>query len=52
LEKAGQVIGDFDVLIASTAIRHDITLVSGNDRHFQRIIKLFGQLDFEHWELN
>jgi tRNA(fMet)-specific endonuclease VapC len=52
LEKAGQVIGDFDVLIASTAITHDITLVSGNDRHFQRIITLFGQLAFEQWDVN
>jgi tRNA(fMet)-specific endonuclease VapC len=52
LEKAGQVIGDFDVLIASTAITHDVTLVSGNERHFQRIISLFGQLDFEQWNVN
>jgi tRNA(fMet)-specific endonuclease VapC len=52
LEKAGQVIGDFDVLIASTAITHDVTLISGNDRHFKRIIKLFGQLDFEQWSVN
>ncbi len=51
LEKAGQTIGDFDVLIASTAIRHDITLVSGNTRHFQRIMTLFGQLEFEEWEI-
>lgn len=49
LEKAGQVIGDFDVLIASTAIKHEATLVSGNERHFQRIITLFGQLEFEQW---
>jgi hypothetical protein len=32
------LIGDFDVLIASTAITHDVTLVSGNERHFKRII--------------
>jgi tRNA(fMet)-specific endonuclease VapC len=51
LEKAGQVVGDFDVLIASTAITHAMTLVSGNDRHFQRIIRLFGQLTFEHWDV-
>lgn len=51
LEKAGQVIGDFDVLIASTAIKHDMTLVSGNARHFQRIITLFGQLEFEEWDI-
>ena len=52
LEQAGQVIGDFDVLIASTAITHDITLVSGNERHFQRIVNLFGQLQFEQWNVN
>lgn len=52
LEKAGQMIGDFDVLIASTAITHDVTLVSGNERHFKRIISLFGQLQFEQWDVN
>lgn len=52
LEKAGQVIGDFDVLIASTAITHDVTLVSGNERHFKRIVTLFGQLQFEQWDVN
>jgi predicted nucleic acid-binding protein len=51
LEKAGQIIGDFDVLIASTAITHDLTLVSGNERHFRRIITLFGQLNFEQWNV-
>lgn len=52
LEKAGQMIGDFDVLIASTAITHDVTFVSGNERHFKRIISLFGQLQFEQWDVN
>jgi tRNA(fMet)-specific endonuclease VapC len=52
LEKAGQVIGDFDVLIACTAIARKLTLVSGNERHFQRIVTLFGQLDFEQWDVN
>jgi predicted nucleic acid-binding protein len=46
------VIGDFDVLIASTAITHDVTLVSGNERHFKRIVSLFGQLQFEQWNVN
>jgi tRNA(fMet)-specific endonuclease VapC len=50
LEKCGQVIGDFDVLIASTAINSDVTLVSGNERHFKRIVTLFGQLQFEKWD--
>jgi tRNA(fMet)-specific endonuclease VapC len=52
LEKSGQMIGDFDVLIASTAIRNDVTLVSGNERHFNRIVTLFGQLQFESWDIN
>ncbi len=52
LEHAGQVIGDFDVLIASTAMTHDLTLASGNERHFSRIVNLFGQLDFEKWDVN
>jgi tRNA(fMet)-specific endonuclease VapC len=52
LEKGGQVIGDLDVLIASTAISNDITLVSGNERHFKRIVTLFGQLQFEKWDMN
>ncbi len=54
LEKAGQVIGDFDMLIACTAIARKLTLISGNERerHFQRIITLFGQLDFEQWDVN
>ncbi|MBD3308221.1 hypothetical protein GF339_17375 [candidate division KSB3 bacterium] len=51
LEQAGQVIGDFDVLIGSTAIAHDATLVSGNERHFRRIVTLFGQLQFEQWHI-
>lgn len=52
LENSGQMIGDFDVLIASTAISNDITLASGNERHFNRIISLFGQLQFERWDIN
>jgi len=52
LEKSGLVIGDFDVLIASTAIAHGLVLVSGNARHFERITTLFGQLDFEKWAIN
>jgi predicted nucleic acid-binding protein len=52
LEEAGQMIGDFDVLIASTAIAHDVTLVSANERHFDRIVNLFGQLKFEQWDVH
>lgn len=51
LEKAGMMIGDFDVLIASTAISKNLTLASGNQKHFQRIQKVFGQLNFEKLEI-
>jgi tRNA(fMet)-specific endonuclease VapC len=51
LEKAGQVIGDFDVLIASTAISKELVLMTGNERHYRRIKDLFGQLNFERFEI-
>ena len=37
LRRRGQVIGDPDLLIAATALHHDLTLVTGNRGHFQRI---------------
>lgn len=37
LEKAGQVIGPFDLQIAAVALTHDLILVSGNVREFGRI---------------
>ncbi len=37
LRAAGTPIGDFDLLIGSTAIRHDLTLLTNNRRHFERI---------------
>jgi predicted nucleic acid-binding protein len=33
----GQLIGDFDTLIAATALHHGLTLVTRNRRHFARI---------------
>jgi predicted nucleic acid-binding protein len=40
LEEAGTILADADLQIASTAIYHDLELVSGNLRHFSRIPKL------------
>ena len=40
LEKEGNRIDDFDLLIASTALAYDYTLVTYNTKHFQRISKL------------
>ena len=37
LRAEGRMIGDMDLLIAATAQRHDLTLLSNNRRHFERI---------------
>lgn len=40
LRRRGQLIGDTDILIAATAIQHDLTLLTRNTRHFERIANL------------
>ena len=40
LRKAGTPVADFDLLIASVAITENLTLVTNNTRHYQRIPKL------------
>jgi tRNA(fMet)-specific endonuclease VapC len=40
LRQKGGNIGSYDVLIAATALVHDLTLVSGNTREFSRVPKL------------
>jgi tRNA(fMet)-specific endonuclease VapC len=37
LRSTGQIIGDMDLLIAATALQYDLTLLSNNRRHFDRI---------------
>ena len=37
LRIAGNLIGDLDILIGCTAIRHDLTLLTNNRRHFERL---------------
>jgi tRNA(fMet)-specific endonuclease VapC len=37
LRKAGQIIEDFDLLIAATCLHHNLKLLTNNRRHFQRI---------------
>ena len=37
LRQTGMSLADFDLLIAATALRHDLTLVTRNRRHFDRI---------------
>jgi len=40
LRKEGKIVGDFDLLIASTCLHHNLTLLSNNVRHFERIENL------------
>jgi tRNA(fMet)-specific endonuclease VapC len=40
LRRTGKIIGDFDILIAATAIQHSLTLVTRNVRDYQRIPQL------------
>jgi tRNA(fMet)-specific endonuclease VapC len=37
LRAAGLMIGDCDLLIGATALRHNLTLLTNNRRHFERI---------------
>jgi tRNA(fMet)-specific endonuclease VapC len=45
LQKMGQPIGDFDLLIGATAIYHQFTLVTNNIKHFDRMENLL----FDNW---
>ena len=40
LEHTGQRMEDFDLLIAATAMEHNLTLVTDNKKHFRRIKSL------------
>ena len=40
LRRQGQMIGDMDLLIASTCLRHNLTLLSNNRRHFESVGEL------------
>lgn len=40
LEKTGNILDDFDLLIAATAITNKITLVTHNIKHFRQIPEL------------
>ncbi len=40
LRRSGKTVGDLDLLIGSTAIRHDLTLLTNNRRHFEMLSAL------------
>ena len=37
LRKSGNLIGDFDILIASTALVRGLRIITNNDKHFRKI---------------
>ncbi|MGI8553361.1 MAG: type II toxin-antitoxin system VapC family toxin [Dehalococcoidia bacterium] len=43
LRRRGEIIPDFDLLLAATALQYDLTMLTFNLRHFQRIpdLKLY-----------
>lgn len=45
LKKSGKIINDSDLFIAATAITHQMTLVTNNENHFERI----KNLPIENW---
>ena len=51
LVRTGQTIGRADPLIAAIAIQHNLTLVTGNTQHFQRIIDLGYPIRLDNWRL-
>ena len=48
LEKKSPPIGPYDILIAATALAHNLTLVTSNTSEFQRI----PDLKLKNWRLN
>jgi len=40
LRKAGQLIGDFDLLIAATGLHYGLTVLTNNRQHFERVAGL------------
>jgi tRNA(fMet)-specific endonuclease VapC len=49
LERTGQTIGRADPMIAAIALRHGLTLVTGNLAHYGRIQSLGYDLWLEDW---
>ena len=47
-EKAGKRLDDFDIVLASTALSYNLTIITNNEKHFQRI----EGLKIENWTLS
>jgi tRNA(fMet)-specific endonuclease VapC len=48
LERAGEVVSDVDLQIASIALEQDAALITHNQKHFSRLTNLAG-LILEDW---
>jgi predicted nucleic acid-binding protein len=46
LEHTGQRVDQFDLLIGATAMHHELTLVTSNLKHFERM----QGLEIENWK--
>jgi tRNA(fMet)-specific endonuclease VapC len=51
LERTGQPIGLADAIIAAISIQQNLTLVSGNLSHYQRIQSLGYNLKLDNWRM-
>jgi tRNA(fMet)-specific endonuclease VapC len=49
LERTGQPIGRLDPLIAAIAIQHNLMFVTGNTKHFERVVALGFPLTLGNW---
>lgn len=49
LESAGHPIGRADIMIAAIALQHDLTLITGNTRHYQYIQSVGYPLTLANW---
>ncbi|MBC6422856.1 MAG: PIN domain-containing protein [Hormoscilla sp. SP12CHS1] len=49
LESIGQPIGLADSMIAATALQYNLTLVTGNLSHYQRIQAIGYELQLDNW---
>jgi tRNA(fMet)-specific endonuclease VapC len=49
LERSGQPIGRADPIIAAIAIRHGLTLITGNQAHYKRVQDLGHDLKLDNW---
>ena len=49
LERTGQPIGRADPIIAAIALQHGLTLVTGNQTHYQRIQDPGYELQLDNW---